>query len=144
MTEFEIYSLQASNFINNAMFQVCVVISVFIAFRLARVTNEMGAGIAMKGLATLFGFGVVYFNLDMGAWRVDIFQGTAARLDELRDSGVEITQGSANWLAQSGISATDFPTHNLFADVGNVIFSLIILAIILLGIWGPKMKSSSD
>ena len=126
MTEFEIYSLQSSNFINNAMFQVCVVISVFIAFRLARVTNEMGAGIVMKGLATLFGLGVVYFNLDMGAWRVDIFQGTA------------------NLLARSGVSATDFPTHNLFADVGNVIFSLVILAIILLGIWGPKMKSSSD
>ena len=68
----------------------------------------------------------------------------AARLAELRDSGVEISQGSANWLAQSGNSATDFPTHNLFADAGNVIFSLIILAIILLGIWGPKMKSSSD
>ena len=60
MTEFEIYSLQSSNFINNAMFQVCVVISVFIAFRLARVTNEMGAGIAMKGLATLFGLGVLF------------------------------------------------------------------------------------
>ena len=49
MTEFEIYSLQASNFINNAMFQVVVIIAVFIAFRLARVTNEMGGGIAMKG-----------------------------------------------------------------------------------------------
>jgi len=68
----------------------------------------------------------------------------AARLAELRDSGVEISQGSANWLAQSGISAKDFPTHNLFADAGNVIFSLIILAIILLGIWDLKMKSSSD
>ena len=144
MTEFEIYSLQSSSFINNAMFQVGVIIAVFIAFRLARVTNETGAGIAMKGLATLFGLGVVYFNLDMGAWRVDIFQITAARLAELRDSGIEITQGSANWLAQSGISATDFPTHNLFADLGNVIFSLVILAIILLVIWGPKMKSSSD
>ena len=72
------------------------------------------------------------------------FSNKAARLAELRDSGVEISQGWANWLAQSGISATDFPTHNLFADIGNVIFSLIILAIILLGIWGPKMKSSSD
>ena len=68
----------------------------------------------------------------------------AARLAELRDSGVEISQGSANWLTQSGLSATDYPTLKLFADVGNVIFSLIILAIILLGIWGPKMKSSSD
>ena len=68
----------------------------------------------------------------------------AARLAELRDSGVEISQGSANWLAQSGICATDFPTHNLFADAGNVIFSLIILAIILLGVWDLKMKSSSD
>jgi len=96
MTESQIYSLQASNFINNVMFQVRVVISMFIAFRLSRVTNEMGAGIAMKGLATLFGLGVVYFNLDMGAWRVDIFQGTAARLAALRDSGVEISQGSAN------------------------------------------------
>ena len=126
MTEFEIYSLQSSSFINNAMFQVGVIIAVFIAFRLARVTNEMGAGIAMKGLATLFGLGVVYFNLDMGAWRVDIFQITAARLAELRDSGVEITQGSANWLTQSGISATDFPTQNLFAAVGHVIFSSVI------------------
>ena len=68
----------------------------------------------------------------------------AARLAGSRATGIEISQGSANCLAQSGISATDFPTHNLFADVGNVIFSLIILAIILLGIWGPKMKSSSD
>ena len=134
MTEFETYSSQSSNFINNAMFQVCVVISVFIAFRLARITTEMGAEMAMKGLATLFGLGVVCSNLDMGAWRVDIFQGTAARLAELRDSGVNITQGSANWLEQSGISATDFPTHNLFADVGNVNFSLVILGIILLGI----------
>ena len=56
MTEFEIYSLQSSNFISNAMFQVGVIIAVFIAFRLARVTNEMGRGIAMKGLAILFGF----------------------------------------------------------------------------------------
>ena len=39
----------------------------------ARVTNEMGVGMAMKGLATLFGLGVVYFNLDMGARREDIF-----------------------------------------------------------------------
>ena len=73
MAESQIYSLQASNFINNVMFQVRVVISMFIAFRLSRVTNEMGAGIAMKGLPTLFGLGVVYFSLDIGAWRVDIF-----------------------------------------------------------------------
>ena len=46
-----------------------------------------------------------------------------ARLAELRDTGIEITKGSADWLAQSGISATDFPTHNLLVDVGNVIFS---------------------
>ncbi len=68
----------------------------------------------------------------------------AARLAELRNPGIEISQGSANWLTQSGISATDFPTHYLFPDAGNVIFSLIILAIILLGIWDLKMKSSSD
>ena len=75
---------------------------------------------------------------------INIFQIMAVRLAELIGSGVEISQSSANWHAQSGISATDFPTHNLFVDVGNVIFSLIILAIILLGIWGPKMKSSSN
>ena len=68
----------------------------------------------------------------------------AARLAESRDPGIEISQGSANCLAQSGISAPDFPTLNLFADAGNVIFSLIILAIILLGIWDLKMRSSSD
>ena len=68
----------------------------------------------------------------------------SATLAELRHLVVEISQGSAIWLTQSGISATDFPTHNLFADVGNNICSLIILAIILLSIWGPKMKSSSD
>ena len=144
MTEYEIYSLQSSSFINNAMFQVGIIIAIFIAFRLARVTNEMGAGVVMKGLASLFGLGIVYFNLDMAAWRGDIFQSTGARLAELRDSGVTITKGSANWLEQTGITATDFPTHNLFADVGSVIFSLIVLAIILIGIWGPKMGSSSE
>ena len=51
-----------------------MVILVFIALRLARVTNEMGAGMAMKGLATLFGLYVVYFNLDMGAWPVDFLK----------------------------------------------------------------------
>ena len=70
------------------------------------------------------------------------FQDTAARLAEFRDSGVEIAQVSADCLEQSGISATDFPTHNLFPDIGNGIFSVVILAIILLGIWGPKMKAS--
>ena len=66
MTEFEIYSLQASNFINNAMFQVCVVISVFIAFRLARVTNEMGAGIAMKRTRYSFWLGCGLFQFRYG------------------------------------------------------------------------------
>ena len=66
MTESQIYSLQASNFINNVMFQVRVVISMFIAFRLSRVTNEMGAGIAMKGLATPFWFGCSLFQFRYG------------------------------------------------------------------------------
>ena len=46
MTEYT-YSLQSSSFINNA-------IAIFIAFRLARVTNEMGAGVVMKGLASVW------------------------------------------------------------------------------------------
>ena len=61
----EIYCLHVSNFINNALFQVCVVISIFIVFRLARVTNELVAGMAMKGLATLY---------DMGVWPVDFLR----------------------------------------------------------------------
>ena len=46
----------------------------FIAFKLARVTNDMVAGIAMKGLATLYDLGMFYFDLDMGAWPVDFFR----------------------------------------------------------------------
>ena len=54
----------------------------------------MGTGIAMKGLSTLFGLGELYLNLDLGAWRVDLFQGTARRLAELRGSVVRITPGA--------------------------------------------------
>ena len=66
MTEFEIYSLQSSNFINNGIFQVCAVISIFIAFRLARVTNKMGAGIAMKRTRYSFWLGCDLFQFRYG------------------------------------------------------------------------------
>mgnify|MGYP001421245012 CR=1 FL=1 len=78
MTEFEICSLQKSNYINSIMCQVCIILGVFIAFNLAWVANEMGRSIVMERLATLSGFNVVYFNFGVDARRVDIFQGMAA------------------------------------------------------------------
>ena len=69
MTEHEILMLNSTQYINNAMYQVVVAISIFIAFRAARVSNESGASMLMKGLVTLFGIFVCFFNLQLAGWR---------------------------------------------------------------------------
>ena len=144
MTEHEILMLNSTQYINNAMYQVVVAISIFIAFRAARVSNESGASMLMKGLVTLFGIFVCFFNLQLAGWRGLFDQMAASNLAALQDSGAKLSASSAQWVEASGVKASDAASMNLFGDVGSVIFTLVILAIILLVTWGPKMGSAAE
>jgi hypothetical protein len=54
MTEIEILNNSQLGFIQNAIYTVAMVISTFIAFRVARVANEKNANILGKSLVTLY------------------------------------------------------------------------------------------
>ena len=144
MTEHEILMLNSTQYISNAMFQVVVAISIFIAFRAARVSNESGSSMLMKGLVTLFGLFVCFFNLQLAGWRGVFDQMAAGNLAALKDTGVKLSPSSAQWVEQSGMKASDAASMNLFGDVGSVIFTLVILAIVLFVTWGPKMGSAKE
>ncbi len=61
MTEIEILNNSQLGFIQNAIYTVAMVISTFIAFRVARVANEKNANILGKSLVTLYGIMVTFF-----------------------------------------------------------------------------------
>ena len=144
MTEFEILANQSNSYMNNAVYQVAVIIGVFISFRAARIANQSGAHPVMKALISVFGFAVVWLNLQLAAWRIVFDQAAAIRLSELQESGTKLTGPSVQQIEFLGLTSADVTSYNLFADVPSVIFSLVIFAIILIGAWGPKLSLTSN
>jgi len=144
MTEHEILMLNSTQYINNAMYQIAIAIFVFISFRAARISNENGASMIMKILVTVFGLFVCFWNLTMAGWRGVFDQMAASNLASLQDSGTKLSASSVEWVEASGVKASDAATLNLFGDIPSVIFTLVILAIILLVTWGPKMGSATE
>ena len=58
MSEFEILEHNSLNYINNGMYMVALAILIFIALRVARVTNESGVELSIQGKAWLTNSGV--------------------------------------------------------------------------------------
>ena len=54
MNEFQIYELANLNFINNAIYLLCVIIMTALAFYLIRRTRELNMPTYAKGVMTLF------------------------------------------------------------------------------------------
>ena len=80
----------------------------------------------------------------MAGWRGVFDQMAASNLASLQDSGTKLSASSVQWVEASGVKASDAATLNLFGDIPSVIFTLVILAIILLVTWGPKMGSATE
>ena len=141
MREVEILESNNLNYINNAMYMVALAILIFIALRVARVTNESGGNIAAKILTSIFGVFVSFFSLQLAGWRVLFDTNTAARLAEVQEGGASLSIQGTAWLQNSGITSGDYLMEPpMFADIPSALLTLVVLLMILGTTWGPRIK----
>ena len=70
MEELQIFNAQTQSYVANGLFQIAVVIGVFIVFRAARFARQNN--IAAKVLVSLFGLVISFFSLNIGSLRPQI------------------------------------------------------------------------
>ncbi len=142
MDELEIFNAQTQGYIANGLFQIAVIIGVFIAFRAARFARQNN--IIAKGLVSLFSLIIGFFSLSVGSLRPQLEQLTALRLADAQAAGTTLTANAQAVVAQYGVSAGDVlpAQQNLFGDIGTTVFTLIFLLIALGTIWLPNTDFS--
>jgi len=142
MEELEIFNAQTQGYIANGLFQIAVIIGVFIVFRAARFARQNN--IIAKGLVSLFSLIIGFFSLSVGSLRPQLEQLTALRLADAQAAGTTLTANAQAYVAQYGVSAGDVlpAQQNLFGDIGTTVFTLIFLLIALGTIWLPNTDFS--
>ena len=142
MEELEIFNAQTQGYVANGLFQIAVIIGVFIAFRAARFARQNT--IIAKGLVSLFSLVIGFFSLSVGSLRPQLEQLTALRLADAQAAGTTLTANAQAYVAQYGVSAGDVlpAQQNLFGDIGTTAFTLIFLLIALGTIWLPNTDFS--
>ena len=142
MEELEIFNAQTRGYIANGLFQIAVIIGVFIVFRAARFARQNN--IIAKGLVSLFSLIIGFFSLSVGSLRPQLEQLTALRLADAQAAGATLTANTQAYIAQFGVSAGDVlpAQQNLFGDIGTTVFTLIFLLIALGTIWLPNTDFS--
>lgn len=142
MEELEIFNAQTQGYIANGLFQIAVIIGVFIVFRAARFARQNN--IIAKGLVSLFSLIIGFFSLSVGSLRPQLEQLTALRLADAQAAGATLTANAQAYVAQYGVSAGDVlpAQQNLFGDIGTTVFTLIFLLIALGTIWLPNTDFS--
>ena len=142
MEELEIFNAQTQGYIANGLFQIAVIIGVFIVFRAARFARQNN--IIAKGLVSLFSLLIGFFSLSVGSLRPQLEQLTALRLADAQAAGATLTANTQAYIAQFGVSAGDVlpAQQNLFGDIGTTVFTLIFLLIALGTIWLPNTDFS--
>ena len=142
MEELEIFNAQTQGYIANGLFQIAVIIGVFIAFRAARFARQNN--IIAKGLVSLFSLVIGFFSLSVGSLRPQLEQLTALRLADAQAAGATLTANTQAYIAEFGVSAGDVlpAQQSVFGDIGTTAFTLIFLLIALGTIWLPNTDFS--
>ena len=142
MEELEIFNAQTQGYIANGLFQIAVIIGVFIVFRAARFARQNN--IIAKGLVSLFSLIIGFFSLSVGSLRPQLEQLTALCLADAQAAGATLTANTQAYIAEFGVSAGDVlpAQQNVFGDIGTTAFTLIFLLIALGTIWLPNTDFS--
>jgi len=142
MEELEIFNAQTQGYIANGLFQIAVIIGVFIVFRAARFARQNN--IIAKGLVSLFSLIIGFFSLSVGSLRPQLEQLTALRLADAQAAGATLTANTQAYIAEFAVSAGDVlpAQQNVFGDIGTTAFTLIFLLIALGTIWLPNTDFS--
>ena len=134
MTEFEIYQNANLNFINNAIYLLCVIIMTVLAFYLIRRTRELNMPNYAKGVMTLFCICVIFFGLQISSYLVLTQKGMSYQLSELQQSGVEISSTGLSVIERYG-HTVDMGPAPLAPDLPSMIIWATIAFMFIGGIW---------
>ena len=96
MEELEIFNAQTQGYIANGLFQIAVIIGVFIVFRAARFARQNN--IIAKGLVSLFSLIIGFFSLSVGSLRPQLEQLTALRLADAQAAGATLTANTQDYI----------------------------------------------
>ena len=129
MTEMEIINQFNTFMISNAIYLAAGFFLIWVAFRMVvNVQSDPGTPMLNKVLATLFGLGVVYYNLQTVGFLYANWQGTVNALAELDN----LTSEAQQFVDFVGVGDSSF---SLIPADPILVWYLVILGIIVGGIW---------
>ena len=134
MTEFEIYQNANLNFINNAIYLLCVIVMTVLAFYLIRRTRELNMPTYAKGVMTLFCTCVIFFGLQVSSFLVQAQKNMSYQLSELEQAGVALSAIAKNTIDRFGQTAAMGPAP-LAPDAPSIVIWATIAFMFIGGIW---------
>ncbi|MAC42243.1 MAG: hypothetical protein CMJ05_10730 [Pelagibacterales bacterium] len=134
MKEFEIIQLANLNFINNAIYLLCVIIMTILAFYLIRRSRELNMPTYAKAVLTLFCTCIIFFGLQVSSFLVQAQKGMSYQLSELKQSGVEISSSADAIINQFG-HTVEMGTVPLAPDFPSIVIWATIAFMFIGGIW---------
>lgn len=134
MTEFEIYQNANLNFINNAIYLLCVIVMTVLAFYLIRKTRELNMPAYAKGAMTLFCTCGIFFGLQVSSFLVQAQKNMSYQLSELEQAGVALSAIAKNTIDRFGQTAAMGPAP-LAPDAPSIVIWATIAFMFIGGIW---------
>ena len=134
MNEFQIFQNASLNFINNAIYLLCVIIMTVLAFYLIRRTRELNLPTYAKGVMTLFCVCVIFFGLQVSSYLILAQKGMSLQLSELQNSGVELSSSAIATIERYGHTA-DMGPVSLAPDLPSIVIWATIGFMFIGGIW---------
>ena len=134
MNEFQIHQLSNLNFINNAIYLLCVIVMTALAFYLIRRSRELNMTAYAKVVLTLFCTCIIFFGLQVSSFMIQAQKGISYQLSELKQKGAEISSSAEAFIEQFGHTVEMGPAP-LAPDLPSIIIWATIAFMFIGGIW---------
>ena len=134
MNEFQIYELSNLNFINNAIYLLCVIVMIVLAFYLIRRSRELNMPTYAKAVLTLFCTCIIFFGIQVSSYMIQNQKNISYQLSELKQNGIEISSNGEAIINQFGHTVEMGPAP-LAPDLPSIVIWATIAFMFVGGIW---------
>lgn len=134
MNEFQIYQLSNLNFINNAIYLLCVIVMTVLAFYLIRRSRELNMPTYAKAVLTLFCTCIIFFGIQVSSYMIQTQKNISYQLSELKQNGIEISSNGEAIIGQFGHTVEMGPAP-LAPDLPSIVIWATIAFMFVGGIW---------
>ena len=134
MNEFQIYELSNLNFINNAIYLLCVIVMTVLAFYLIRRSRELNMTTYAKAVLTLFCNCIIFFGIQVSSYMIQNQKNISYQLSELKQNGIEISSNGEAIINQFGHTVEMGPAP-LAPDLPSIVIWATIAFMFVGGIW---------